>query len=701
MCQTPRQIKRGRDTKIPQSSGPPEKVGDETVHKELGDRMETAATTAFSLEAEQDSGSGLRCQDTILEGVDAQTRDNTLGSGEDSMKLMALMEYCTKLSELCILDFCDKHNMAAYLQKSKGSEEQFWQTASASTLENRDMEITATIDGNVKVVFEASIRRHLKLEDSDGISTLPTTEIFEQLALMGGLQRDILGWTLYCFKQCLLRVRYYRETEVLQPISFTQTHVADEAALRGVDDRHGGAATTVSGLEAGQGSGNINKTPTMPHDSPLLRVHTLGSDEGRMQPNELMELVTKLSERVAILENDLKQTKKTYGAAFTKLIKKVKTLEKNIKSNKARRRAQFVISDDEEEDSFNQGRKIVEIDEDPDISLVQQMIHHDAQTQGRQEYDLEPNFEFTALDEVYTTAPDISTANVPVSIVGAKVSTAAKSLVYIRRSAAKRKDKKAQRLQEQFDEEERQRIASVHKEASTFKPEEWDNMKAQIKVDKELAHKLQAQEREGYSEADKAKLLVELINERKRRFAQQRAQQRRNRPLTQAQQRSYMCNYIKHMGSHTLQQLRGYSFDEIKVLFEATVKRVNIFTPMESDDTVLKVVAGSSKRSAEEELERALWVELKRLFEPDTDDLLELQRYMHDPLTWRLYDTCGVHHVSTEIGLDIFMLVEKDYPMTRGLPMMMLVNKLQVDQHSKMADELLRKIFILANRPRH
>ncbi|GJS40679.1 putative reverse transcriptase domain-containing protein [Tanacetum coccineum] len=94
----------------------------------------------------------------------------------------------------------------------------------------------------------------------------------------------------------------------------------------------------------------------------------------------------------------------------------------------------------------------------------------------------------------------------------------------------------------------------------------------------------------------------QLINERKRQFAQQRAQQRRNRPLTQAQQRSYMCNYIKHMGSHTLQQLRGYSFDEIKVLFEATVKRVNTFTPMESDDTVPKVVAGSSKRSAEEEL---------------------------------------------------------------------------------------------------
>ncbi|GJX11698.1 putative ribonuclease H-like domain-containing protein [Tanacetum coccineum] len=49
-------VKRGRDTKIPQSSGPPVKVGDEAVHKELGDRMERAATTASSLEAEQDSG---------------------------------------------------------------------------------------------------------------------------------------------------------------------------------------------------------------------------------------------------------------------------------------------------------------------------------------------------------------------------------------------------------------------------------------------------------------------------------------------------------------------------------------------------------------------------------------------------------------------------------------------------------------------
>ncbi|GKD91116.1 hypothetical protein Tco_1366623 [Tanacetum coccineum] len=50
--QTPRQAKSRRDTKIPQSGGPLEKVGDEVVHKELGDRMERAATTASSLKAE-------------------------------------------------------------------------------------------------------------------------------------------------------------------------------------------------------------------------------------------------------------------------------------------------------------------------------------------------------------------------------------------------------------------------------------------------------------------------------------------------------------------------------------------------------------------------------------------------------------------------------------------------------------------------
>ncbi|GKB95203.1 hypothetical protein Tco_0981340, partial [Tanacetum coccineum] len=134
--QTQKPRKAKRTIEISQFSGPIHLDADETVYKEWEDIMERAATTAFSLEAEQDSGninrtqsietlnesfpqgtdscSGPRCQDTILGGAEAQirfkaaskpsndpplSRVNTLGSGKDIMKLKELMELCTKLSE--------------------------------------------------------------------------------------------------------------------------------------------------------------------------------------------------------------------------------------------------------------------------------------------------------------------------------------------------------------------------------------------------------------------------------------------------------------------------------------------------------------------------------------------------------------------------------------------------------------------------
>ncbi|GJS18049.1 putative ribonuclease H-like domain-containing protein [Tanacetum coccineum] len=68
------------------------------------------------------------------------------------------------------------------------------------------------------------------------------------------------------------------------------------------------------------------------------------------------------------------------------------------------------------------------------------------------------------------------------------------------------------RLQEHLDEEERRRITRVHEEASSFNIVEWENIQAIIEVDEELAQMIQAEEREEYSEAEKARLLAELIN---------------------------------------------------------------------------------------------------------------------------------------------------------------------------------------------
>ncbi|GJW02397.1 hypothetical protein Tco_1561253 [Tanacetum coccineum] len=103
---------------------------------------------------------------------------------------------------------------------------------------------------------------------------------------------------------------------------------------------------------------------------------------------------------------------------------------------------------------------------------------------------------------------------------------------------------------------------------------------------------------------------------------------------------------------------------------------------------------------ATEDKEIEIWVELKRLFEPDADDeLWKSQKHIHD-ITWRLYDTCGVYHVSTKDGMDIYMLVKMEYPLSRGVLTQMLVAKLLVEQNNKMSRELLRKIFMQIEKPK-
>ncbi|GJY20213.1 hypothetical protein Tco_0392779 [Tanacetum coccineum] len=126
----------------------------------------------------------------------------------------------------------------------------------------------------------------------------------------------------------------------------------------------------------------------------------------------------------------------------------------------------------------------------------------------------------------------------------------------------------AVRLQAKLEEEERQRIARVHEAASSFNVEEWEDIQARVEADEELAQRLQVEEREMYSEVGQARML--------------------------------------HIGGYTLQQLRGYSFDEIKNLFETTMRRVHTFVPIESEieKVIPELAAGSSKRDVEEELDQ-------------------------------------------------------------------------------------------------
>nr|GEU48213.1 hypothetical protein [Tanacetum cinerariifolium] len=61
---------------------------------------------------------------------------------------------------------------------------QFWSTARIETT-NEGTKILATVDGKPMTISESLIRRNLKLNDEEGISSLPDAKIFENLALMG------------------------------------------------------------------------------------------------------------------------------------------------------------------------------------------------------------------------------------------------------------------------------------------------------------------------------------------------------------------------------------------------------------------------------------------------------------------------------------------------------------------------------------
>ncbi|GKB02121.1 hypothetical protein Tco_0830210 [Tanacetum coccineum] len=356
-----------------------------------------------------------------------------------------------------------------------------------------------------------------------------------------------------------------KDTELPQT-SVPIPNVPDEAVHQERGDSVERATTTATILEVVHDSRNMAKTqsteiPTEPisqetgSDGGLRHQETIGSAsvQTRFERESKLSYNSPLGgDRVLALETNLRHTKKVYGTAYTKLIMKVKKLEKTVKTSQARRRAKMVVSDDDmdSEDSSKQGRMIEKIYQDAGVTLV-----------------TPTKLEFTLIVEEEA----ISTGSGGVSTASRTVSTAG--------------------MIQQVN------IIIPSLSATKDKEDEWEDIRARVEADEELTQKLKAEGRDKYSKVDPARMLVDLITLRKRYFAAQKAEAKRNKPMTQAQQRTYMSNYIKHMGSHTIQQLKRYTFDELKELFETTMKHANTFTSIETEDKEResKLAAGSSK----------------------------------------------------------------------------------------------------------
>nr|GEY90806.1 hypothetical protein [Tanacetum cinerariifolium] len=381
-----------------------------------------------------------------------------------------------------------------------------------------------------------------------------------------------------------------QETVVPQPSSPTYTHVADKATSTYVDIRHGGAATTVTSLDAGQDSGDIDKTPSIPHDSHLLRVNTLGSDEGSTTLQELTVLCTTLSQKVESLEADLKQTKQVYRAANTKLIIKGRSMIKEIDQDakvtlvtpiQVSTQGEAHSQEDQPEDQLGvlSATKVLA---NTDRRNVQTYIRRKAVS--------------TTSGRVSTSSRRISTAKESVSTAGASMPISTAGMIDKGKGIMEESESDVTKTKTQQEQERLGLDTAVRLQEQE-----------RVKADEELTQRLQAKEMNQRSKVDEAKMLVDLINQRKRYFVEQKAEAKRKKPMSQAQQRTYMSNYIKHMGSYTLKQLKKLSFNEIKELFEATMRSVKDFVPMESEDdkAVPKLAeARSLKRDAEEELDQ-------------------------------------------------------------------------------------------------
>ncbi|GKA11945.1 hypothetical protein Tco_0691491 [Tanacetum coccineum] len=150
------------------------------------------------------------------------------------------------------------------------------------------------------------------------------------------------------------------------------------------------------------------------------------------------------------------------------------------------------------------------------------------------------------------------------------------------------------RMEEETEmaDQQKQRMAQVQFEAQYYTEEDWDVIRAKLEANAELVENMQG---EGLSEEDFAKRMVDMINQRKKCFAEERAKAKRSKPMTQTQLRTYMSNYLKNQETWKLSQLKKLTFEEIKEKFDKLVNQIDTFVPMSLEATKARM-----KRYSEE-----------------------------------------------------------------------------------------------------
>ncbi|GJW78334.1 hypothetical protein Tco_0140016 [Tanacetum coccineum] len=520
-------------------------VGDEVVYKELGDRMERAATTASSLEVEQDSGSGPRCQDTILGDIDAQTSPN-LQEKDD-------------ITESSIRSDLHLEDAEVFINQQLGD-----------------------------------MSHHKKIY----VNPSHTKKIFANMKREG---KDFSGRITPLFDTMMVQASEEVGEDSDHPTDSNQIPIVDQPSTSSPPKKKQKSKRKQrKEAEVAHDEAEHEESVPTPSNDPQP------SGEDSMQLNDLMVLCTKLQKQVLDLEKaksdqaiEIASLKKRVDKLEKRRKFKTTGLKRLKKVGAARRIESSNDSLGAQEDASKQGRRIEDIDADAEVTLVNE-------TQERQDEDLMFDTGVLDGDEMFVDATtgekdeqstkiDDSTAGEAVTTAGVEDSAAptipttveetlAQTLMEIKAAKPKAKgivfhdlekqvskptvsvtqpsikdkgkgimqeperpltkkdqvaldEDLARNIQAQLDAEiiEEERLErQKQEEANIALIESWENTQAMMEADRLLAERLQTREREELTDEEKGKLFMELMEKRRKHFDALRTQEKRNRPPTKA-----------------------------------------------------------------------------------------------------------------------------------------------------------------------
>ncbi|GJT89251.1 putative ribonuclease H-like domain-containing protein [Tanacetum coccineum] len=427
----------------------------------------------------------------------------------------------------------------------------------------RTLKLRATIDTIEYTITKASVRSKLQLANASGISMVPNTEIFVGMDNMG-YPADVVA---------VDQSAGPADQAEDQPSSSTPLPSSSHPPVISV---------TIASEPTLETEVPHSQDPTHPH-VPEARTITV---------EDLLHPVPNLITKVDSLETELKQTKLTMGKAIVKLVKKVKKLEAILK------RRHVVLTDPEDEELEDQGRIFQDINDDP-LGSKGDFVTPTKPSREAQEEEISPTTleaakilskvasqKSKSVDKVNNGGSGVSTGSGPVS--SARGQREGKAPMIVEETQAPKRTK------EQIQQEEDSLVEAIRlqtlEEEETAKQVYLDALLAKRMEEEELTK--QQKQRKAQSvlgkelpEEDFAKKMVELVNQRKKFFAEERAKARRSKPMTQSLLRNYMMNYLKNQGTWKLTQLKKLSFEEVKEEFDKLVKQVESFVPMNIEAT--------------------------------------------------------------------------------------------------------------------